>query len=272
MTFLASVLMQDNTVYEVKRLLGKAESNAKLNKSEKSGKGFMSVGLSLAPHKVSGFNVCPSASKACIADCIYTSGQAAIFRTIPAARIAKTRLFKMNKPVFIDQLLTELGWANRRAKRDHMKLAIRLNVFSDIQWDKEIPNLYNMFSDVIFYDYTKIYNRMVRYVNGELRKNVHLTFSWSGTNKNECLSILDRGSNVAVPFNVKYFSENRQPLPKKFMGYTVIDGDITDLRFLDKKAKRGKRGYIVGLRAKGKGKKDLTSGFIIQPQSSEVYW
>jgi hypothetical protein len=37
----------------------------------------------------------------------------------------------------------------------------------------------------------------------------------------------------------------------------VIDGDQSDLRFLDPK------GVIVGLKAKGKGKHD-TSGFIVQ--------
>jgi hypothetical protein len=45
-------------------------------------------------------------------------------------------------------------------------------------------------------------------------------------------------------------------VPATYMGLPVIDGDETDLRFLDPK------GVIVGLKAKGKAKKD-TSGFVI---------
>jgi hypothetical protein len=41
------------------------------------------------------------------------------------------------------------------------------------------------------------------------------------------------------------------------MGKPVVDGDETDLRFLDPK------GVIVGLKAKGKGKKD-ESGFVVR--------
>lgn len=273
MSFSANVPMLDGTVYTVKTLLGEAQSNAKLNKSEKAGKAIMTVGLSLAPHKAAGVgNLCPSASKACVASCIYTSGQAEIFRTIPTARIAKTRLFKMDKSTFVDRLLTEIGWALKRAQKARMQLACRLNVFSDVQWDKEIPNLYQMFPDIIFYDYSKISSRMIRYLNGEFPKNVHLTFSWSGQNRDQCIEVLNRSGNVAVPFNVKYFGDRRKPLPKKFLGYTVIDGDVTDLRFLDPKARKGRRGYVIGLRAKGKGRKDLTSGFIVQPTDGRLDW
>lgn len=56
------------------------------------------------------------------------------------------------------------------------------------------------------------------------------------------------GGNVAMVFD---------KVPKTFKGYKVIDGDESDLRFLDEK------NVIVGLKAKGKGKKD-TSGFVIK--------
>jgi hypothetical protein len=65
---------------------------------------------------------------------------------------------------------------------------------------------------------------------------------------------LRKGGNVAVVFRVK----KGQPLPKMWNGYEVIDGDIDDLRFLDKK------NVIVGLRAKGPAMKD-TSGFVVEP-------
>jgi hypothetical protein len=58
--------------------------------------------------------------------------------------------------------------------------------------------------------------------------------------------------NVAAVFDV---------VPSSYMGRPVVDGDETDLRFLDA------RGVIVGLKAKGKGKKD-TSGFVILQKAS----
>ena len=53
--------------------------------------------------------------------------------------------------------------------------------------------------------------------------------------------------NVAVVFN---------KLPETYLGRKVINGDDTDLRFLDE------RGVVVGLKAKGKAKKDNT-GFVV---------
>ena len=46
-------------------------------------------------------------------------------------------------------------------------------------------------------------------------------------------------------------------MPIYFKGREVVNGDESDLRFLDKS------NVIVGLKAKGKAKKD-TSGFVIQ--------
>jgi hypothetical protein len=54
--------------------------------------------------------------------------------------------------------------------------------------------------------------------------------------------------NIAVVF--------KGDLPKTFKGRRVINGDNTDHRFLDPQR------VVVGLTAKGKGKKD-TSGFVI---------
>jgi hypothetical protein len=44
-------------------------------------------------------------------------------------------------------------------------------------------------------------------------------------------------------------------LPETYMGKTVFDADDTDLRFLDP------RGVVLGLKAKGRAKKD-TTGFV----------
>jgi hypothetical protein len=60
--------------------------------------------------------------------------------------------------------------------------------------------------------------------------------------------IANMGGNIAVVFD---------KLPDTYLGKKVVDGDATDLRFLDAK------NIIVGLKAKGKGKKD-NSGFVVK--------
>jgi hypothetical protein len=50
-------------------------------------------------------------------------------------------------------------------------------------------------------------------------------------------------------------------LPATWNGITVIDGDISDLRFLDP------RGVIVGLRGKGEARKGSHNGFVISTKT-----
>ena len=105
-----------------------------------------------------------------------------------------------------------------------------------------------MFPDVQFYDYTKHFNRMQKYVRGEMPKNYHLTYSRSECNQSLVEIIAELGGNIATVF--------RNELPKSWLGKEVIDGDLHDLRFLDKKK------VIVGLVEKGLAKKDAT-GFVV---------
>jgi hypothetical protein len=260
-----NVAMQDKSLYRITKLLGGGASNTKTFKSDKANLGYITYSLSLAPASVSGFNVCSSSSHACRLSCLYTSGLANIFpRTIQPSRIAKTRMLRMHKKEFISQLIKELGSAERRASRLGVKLCVRLNVLSDIFWEREAPEIFTTFPKVVFYDYSKHEKRFARYLKGELPSNYHLTFSWSGTNREMSLYVLANGGNVAVPFRVSYRGDNRKPLPRFFLDHEVIDGDIIDARFLDKQG-----GYVVGLRAKGKAKHD-TSGFVINTYDTEV--
>jgi hypothetical protein len=261
------VEMIDGSTYVVRQLLAKGESNVKLSKSDKAGVGIITMGLSLAPAKSSGYNLCTSASEACIAGCLNTSGMASFIRTIHPARIAKSRFLRKHPKEFETRLRLELTRAVARADKAGVKLAVRLNVISDVQWEKEFPGLLASFPDVQFYDYTKHPLRMQRWLDGKLPDNLHLTFSWSGTNEDKCLQILKGFGNVAVPFQIRYHGDKRQPLPARFLGFPVLDGDIDDLRFL-----QGKQGAIIGLRAKGKAKLDHDSGFVIAKTDPRVEW
>lgn len=220
-------------------------ANTKLLKGQKYG--YISYGLSLLPYNLSGKNFCPHASKGCAAACLNTAGMG-VFSNVQAARLAKSR-FYIEKPLaFVTQLQKEIIAAQKKAKKDGVKLAIRLNVLSDLPWEN-IGGIVKSFPDVQFYDYTPNPKRMFAFLDGKLPPNYHLTFSRKENNQAMVEIVVERGGNIAAVFSDK--------LPKTYIGKKVINGDDSDLRFLDPK------GVIVGLSAKGKGKKDLT-GFVLQ--------
>jgi len=227
-------------------------TNAKL---EKSVKGYLILGLQLAPHKQAGVgNVCPNASAGCIEACLFTSGMG-VFPNVMDGRKRKTRLFFENKKEFMRLLFKEIKAAEKKAIKLGLKLAVRLNTISDIAWEKvknEGQTAFEAFPAVTYYDYTKSPQRMAAFIAGEMPSNYHLTFSRSEEKQNQAfaLSFLKSAGNVAAVF--------RGSLPKTWQGFKVIDGDKSDARFLDPK------GCVVGLVEKGLAKKDET-GFVIEP-------
>jgi hypothetical protein len=224
-------------------------ANAKIRKGEKIG--FKTFGIHLAPASLSGFNVCKDASAGCAASCLNTAGMGA-FSNVQNARIEKTRLFFKDKAVFLSQLIKEITAAIKSAEKQSLTAVFRLNLTSDLPWEKIKLNdktVFQLFPQVMFYDYTKSPERMTAFLAGEMPKNYHLTFSKSETNGAIAESILKSGGNVAMVF--------RKSLPAKWLGVDVINGDETDLRFLDG------AGKIIGLVEKGKAKKD-ESGFVIE--------
>ena len=226
--------------------------NSKTAKGEK--KGWKTFGIHLAPSKVSGFNVCKWASKGCAMACLNTAGRGAM-KNVQEARIKKTiRVFKDQKN-FMAQLADEITKAAKSAARKQMQSCFRLNLTSDLPWENmkhfDGVSVFEKFKDQIFYDYTKSRKRMEQFLAGELPKNYSLTLSRSEDSSDlELVMILGQGGNVAIVF--------RGELPKTWNGFDVIDGDESDLRFLDKK------GVVVGLVEKGLAKKDK-SGFVVEP-------
>lgn len=256
-----SVQMENGNKYSVKNLLGYRKlgvQNTKLNKSNKISNQYLSFGLSLAPHKMSGYQVCASSTEGCRASCIVNSGHSIVFPAINQARIAKTRALFQQPKAFKEMLFSELEKMESYAQKHQRKLAIRLNVFSDLMWEKTHPDIFIKFPNITFYDYTKHYQRMLKFCRGEFPKNYHLTFSRSETNDKECLQVLKNGGNVAVVFGLTK-NEWNQSRPQVWKGFKIIDGDKSDLRFLESP------GVVVGLYAKGLGRKDK-SGFVIRNQ------
>lgn len=231
------------------------DANAKTVKGQK--KGYMTGVLYLAPYNLSGKNVCPFASKDCSADCLNTAGRGA-FSNVQQARLAKTKAFWADTQAFCNHIEKNIHSLITKAQKAGFKPCVRLNGTSDIAWEKY--GIIQKFPKLQMYDYTKNPNRMMEYLEGKMPKNYHLTFSLSENNLHHAMNVLSMGGNVAMVFNTK----KGKALPKTYYGYKVIDGDESDLRFLDK------RGVIVGLRAKGKARKSV-GGFVQDASKKPVY-
>ena len=212
-------------------------SNTKTLKGESQG--YLTGILMLQPGQL-----CPKASAGCLKACLSTAGRGR-FDSIQEARAVKTQHFLHGRDAFIEQLADDIRALERQAKREGLTPCVRLNGTSDIKWEIVAPQLFEVFSHVQFYDYTKY----MRHERRELPANYHLTFSY-----HEQLTEIERNmlraslQNIAVVF---------ETIPDTFLGKQVIDGTESDLRFLDPK------NTIVGLLAKGKAKQD-TSGFVVR--------
>jgi hypothetical protein len=242
--------------YVVRKLLGSGDTNPKLRKSNAAGTPFQTSGLALAPAKESGFQTCSSSTPGCRTTCLYHQGHARIDPVIAVCRIAKTIAYKDHREWFREQLIHELATIARRADERGFKVAIRLNLTADILWERELPELFERFPEFQFYDYTKDFVRVMRFVRGELPPNYSLTFSRSEDNDFQCRDVLAAGGNVAVVFRTRDF-------PSRYLGFPVIDGDETDLRILDP------NGVVVALSAKGTAKADFT-GFVVDAEGGRV--
>jgi hypothetical protein len=219
--------------------------NPKTLKGEKQG--YMTYILHLAPSDLSGvMNTCPKATVGCRAACLNTAGRGGMFRKgettnmIQEARKRKTVYFKTDRAGFLADLVSDIKKAIKQAEKKGFTPVFRLNGTSDISWEKY--GIIEQFPTVQFYDYTKVIGRKISHL-----KNYHLTFSAGDGNYSDVKKAVSQGLNVTVVFN---------SLPKEYMGREVFDGDESDLRFLDPK------NVIVGLKAKGKAKKD-TTGFVV---------
>lgn len=231
-------------------------NNPKTLKGEK--RGYVTAILHLAPATVSGHNVCPFSTDGCRSSCLNKAGRGGIpckrgMNIIQKARIKKTRYLFSCRENFLSILRKEIASFVKRCSKNEMLPCVRLNGTSDLPF--EMWGIMEKFPNVQFYDYTKGQNRMTAFLNGMMPSNYYLTFSRTECNADACRQILERGGNVAVVFNVK----RGKPLPKTFYGHPVVDGDLSDLRFLDPK------GVVVGLRFKHLFRDDSDhGGFIVK--------
>lgn len=233
----------------IKRKMLLGVQNAKTSKGESLG--YLTGILYLAPaDMVEGVNLCPFASKGCKKACLFSAGRGK-FSNVKQSRINKTIYFRDNLTGFLIDLVWSIEKVIKQASKKKLIPCIRLNGTSDIVWEeiivKDGKNIFELFPNIQFYDYTPNHTRQKAFSG--YWKNYHLTYSQkeSLASKVNAQKLLEKGYNVA-----KVYTD----VSKAVMKLNAIDGDLHDLRFLDKK------GLIVALKAKGEAKKDY-SGFVI---------
>ena len=237
------------------------------------------MGLSLMPYDLAarmsrkqlptkGLGLCVGSSAACRAACLVYSGHNAIDVYNQTVKVSRTEALLLETEAFCRVLVESVNRHLHSAQRRGFDAFVRLNVFSDVPWELVFPEIFTMFPQMRFYDYTKVAGR-------QTPGNYDLTFSWSGVNEDFVHSEIQRGRRIAVVFMLPVGLRERQkytlgpggktynvPLPAEFLGLRVIDGDASDVR------PRDPAPAIVGLRWKlplgsDAGKRQGNSSFVV---------
>lgn len=236
---------------KVSRLLGDGDKNTKLRKNGATEE-WLSYGLSLAPAREAGLKtLCPHA-KSCAVSCLDHSGFGSIHQSIHTGRIAKTIAWQLQPEWFEARLIHEVELRHAKALELGKRLCVRLNMFSDVVWEKRCPEIFQRFADVQFYDYTKNPRRA-----GQLLENYWVTFSRDESNEAKALEHIRNGRNASIVFN--------RTIPGEYRGIPVVSGEESDLRFADP------RGVWIGLTFKGRDVDRyhaLESGFCVDPNAA----
>lgn len=238
------------------------------------GPGWLLRGLAIAPADVGGREVCQWRSAGCTAACngLFSGGN-----NMPNTRramIERKMMFFERRPQFKEQLLSEIASLQARADREGLRVAVRLNVSSDIVWERVFPELFREFPRVSFYDYTKAALRH----RPELPENYSLSHSVSERSKYaDIVAAIAAGRNIVAAFNSGYvwgkYLNAKGCLPARLRivdrsgrePTIVIDcrnGDRHDLRLPIADG----RGNCVALRGKGGREmvaRAVADGFII---------
>ena len=246
--------------------------NPKTEKSLKNGDPQTYI-LHLAPHNLSGVNVCPGAGN-CKRICLHSAGNPVYMEAKQAARIRRTLAFSADPEAFCRLLVCSI--LDKIRKANGQPIAVRLNGTSDIAWENVdfnvspefarfiqvkygrylmvgYQNIFDLFKTLVvdcrWYDYTKIRRdwELCAYLG------YHLTFSFDGwdnlPNIKLCREAIANGVNIAAAFNIKRGQSLPATLESGWCGLAdfnlpIVDGDLTDYRPADP------AGVIIGLRYK----------------------
>src|SRR5262249_2636095 len=130
-----TVIMPDGLPYTLKALLSAA------NHKQEKGQGYHSVGLILTPRATAhaGRNRCPFATGGCARSCFAGYDRLA-WPQVKRAAVARTLLLVRQSELF--QAILKADLARELAHAGPQPLVARLNVVSDIAWERECPGLF----------------------------------------------------------------------------------------------------------------------------------
>lgn len=197
-------------------------------------------------------HACPGATRGCMSVCLADSGQ---MHMAPAtmAQVRRHLTYEMDREAFMITLAVGLAKAYHAARKKGANYGVRLNVTSDLAWEK-VPvkvdkwlsaylfeygianhngnpmkpgryrNIMELMPQIYFYDYTKVGGRFAYFLNGKLNgkkwpKNYHLVWSLAETPTNRelaLIALLHKKTSVSVPFDMT----RKRPLPKTL---TIVD-------------------------------------------------
>lgn len=175
----------------------------------------------------------------CSGPCLAGSGHGGDAQATKARKDRLDLLIK-SPSLFFEILSREIFRLEKKAAKEGMSTAYRLNGTTDLRWDRIIYNgrsIFQHYSKLQWYDYTK----NIETYKAHSLLGVDMTFSfYRAVDRNVLQDLLDNGGKVAIA----YYDE--KPLTQRIgdRDYRVIDGDEHDARFLDPK------GVIVALKYK----------------------
>ena len=228
--------------------------NAKLMKGKKGAAGVKpgySRGANLLPHALAldlsrrrlpmkGLGLCVGSNAACRATCLVYSGQNPVADAQTRVKLHRTESLLREPVAWLRMFLASTQWHIDWCKKRKLVPYLRPNVLSDIPWELVFPDMFRLFPNLSWYDYTKVAGRITGAANYDL------TFSFSGTNDRHVEYELTRGHRIAVVFWLPRSCGRVKPPCDKvtdltFMGQRVLDGDRHDFRPLDPP------GSVIGL-------------------------
>tara|TARA_A100001391_G_scaffold202703_2_gene193016 strand:- start:259 stop:960 length:702 start_codon:yes stop_codon:yes gene_type:complete len=196
-----------------KKLLDTNAGNLKIKKTQKLNGAVRIASLSMYPDDI----LCPWSNVAnCRKLCLKSAGRGR-FENVKDARIAKKDYYHAAPEMFLNQLRRELFNFIKVCERDNLQAVARLNVLSDVAWERhEIPQ---QFPELFMYDYTKTAFRL-----GKTPDNYALMFSYSA--EPEYQDSVSKALKTNVPLAVVF---DKVPVGSMFLDREVINGDQSDL-------------------------------------------
>ena len=173
-------------------------ANSKLRKLPGAAAKYRAIGLAMAPARHSGRNLCTWSTTGCENACNGFFSGMNVTRTTRAALVGRARLFLENRAEFVAKLFRELANFAKLCARQNVIPAVRLNVSTDIVWERILPEIFAEFPRMAFYDYTAALPRH----RPTTPANYSLSHSWKETTTaDDVRAVIEAGRNLVVPFD-----------------------------------------------------------------------